>query len=219
MAVPKFRENSIIREFNGLKHLFRDCETKVSKQRIADLMFASREARSNGRDLAFDVLGSVCFGQAQSYSDTDIVIYTRCTSCPDDCDVLSCPEVIDFQNKFSGIIRSSYPLQIIDCLNLNTLERVLRERDVSDGTLIRFGFYRSICKCVNGRLLRRYETQLSQDNILCEQIETSLIGCFFGLIHSSAHTYSFRKYVERMEAEGYHITVSMADKIREYLSH
>ncbi len=223
MAVPRFRNHEIIRQFNGLKRLFRDFETRVSRQRIADLRAICATPPERRRDLAFDILGSVNFGQAQTSSDTDLVIYTRCPNQKRDCEPADCTGDSTADCTFTRLVASikrslPYRIEVVDCLDLNAVERDIANRSVDSGILLRFGFYRSICRSVNGRLLRHFEMRLSQDATLCEQIESSLTGCFFGLIGSSQHSYSFQKYTERVRAEGYNITPGMAEKIREYLS-
>lgn len=78
MSILRFKDHPIIKEFNGLKKFFRSKETDISRKRIEDFKRFVEMIRSTGDDIAFDILGSVNFGQALQDSDTDVVIYLNC---------------------------------------------------------------------------------------------------------------------------------------------
>jgi len=220
MAIPGFRNNPIIKEFNGLKRFFRSHETNVSRQRIGD--FKKFSEMLGNEEVAFDLMGSVNFGQAKEYSDTDIVIYLRCEH-REECDPASCPEVKLYRDIFMNTLvfeykANPYSIQIVDCINLNQLDEDIKNKQANSLVLLRFGFYRSVCRGINRKLLRVYEDKLAQSPELCSMVEESLKECFSGLIRSSQHSYSFKKYVERMEEEGIKIPPTMAGKIQSYLS-
>ena len=220
MAIPEFRNNPIIKEFNGLKRYFRSHETVISRQRISD--FKKFSELFGNEDVAFDLMGSLNFGQAKEYSDSDIVIYLRCDH-KNECDAESCPQVTLFRNLFLNTLvydynANPYAIQVVDCINLNQVDYDLQTQNVNSMTLLRFGFYRSVCRGTNRKLLHKYEERLGRDKKLCQVVENSLKDCFSGLIHSSQHSYSFKKYIERMEEEGIKIPPTMAEKIQSYLN-
>ena len=94
----------------------------------------------------------------------------------------------------------------------------LKIRNFNSLALTKFGFYRSICRGINRKLLHQYELRLGEDVELCDVIESSLADCFLGLIHSSQHSYSFKKYIERVQDGGFKVPETMANKINSYLS-
>jgi hypothetical protein len=224
MGITRFQNHPLIKQFNGLKKFFRSRETNVSRNRIMDFKRFVELIRASGDDVAFDILGSVNFGQATERSDTDIVIYLNCDKGRiGDCDPENCSRLNLYKNLLINTLvyeysSRSYPVQVVDCINLNQLDYDLKIRNLDSLTLVKFGFYRSVCRGVNRKLLRMYEDKFSQDEELCEYVEKLLEECFEGLIHSSQHSYSFRKYIERMETRGFKVPSSMAEKINEYLS-
>ena len=75
MSIVRFINHPLIKEFNGLKLFFRKHETNVSKERIQDFRNFAEMINSSGDQVAFDLLGSVNFGQAEKYSDADVIMY------------------------------------------------------------------------------------------------------------------------------------------------
>ena len=224
MGIQRFRNHPIIKEFNGLKKFFRAYETTVSRQRTRDFKKFAEMISSSGDEVAFDLMGSVNFGQAKEYSDTDVVIYMKCDHGRiGECDPENCSRLNLYKNLLINTLvyeytNHSYPVQVVDCITLNQLDYDLKIGNQNSMPLIKFGFYRSICRSVNRKLLRKYENRLSANEELCLSIEKSLADCFYGLIHSSQHSYSFKKYIERLQDEGFKVPESMAKKISSYLN-
>lgn len=224
MGIIRFKDHPIIKEFNGIKKFFRSQETVISRQRIKDLKEYVFQIQRTGENIAFDVLGSVNFGQAVENSDIDIVIYLKCDKNNiGNCDHENCSKLsvyIDLLKNHLAFARSSesYPLQIVDCINLNQIEYDLKIRNFDSFSLIKFGFYRSICRGINRKLLHKYERQLQRDDELCLAIEKNLSDFFLGLVHSNSHTYSFYKYIDRLQANGFKIPQQVLDKINHYLN-
>lgn len=77
MTISGFKNNPTIQKFTGLKRYFRSHETTVSRERIEDFKKFSKLINFGGDVVAFDILGSLNFGQATAESDTDIVMYTQ----------------------------------------------------------------------------------------------------------------------------------------------
>ncbi|TGK18008.1 hypothetical protein EHO61_11145 [Leptospira fluminis] len=223
MTLPGFNDNPTIQKFIGLKKFFRSHETRISRERIEDFKKFSKLINYGGDEVAFDILGSLNFGQATADSDTDIVMYTRCEDGKmGECGLENCYKISLFKHMFLNLVTfehnsHAYKLEIVDCINLNQLEKDIRENDESSALLIRFCFYRSICRGVNRKLLHRYENLISERLPLWESITKSVEECFDGIIVSSQHTYSFHKYAGRLEEKGIKLPGSMAAKIKDYL--
>jgi hypothetical protein len=224
MGIRRFQNHPIIKDFNGLKKFFRGHETTVSRNRINDFKRFVALIESSGDTIAFDLMGSVNFGQATEHSDTDVVMYLNCDPGRiGDCDHENCTRLNLYKNLLINTLvyeysNNTYPVQVVDCINLAQLDYDLKIRNFNSLALIKFGFYRSICRGINRKLLYQYEQRLEDDSELCDVIESSLADCFLGLIHSSQHSYSFKKYIERVQDGGFKVPETMANKINSYLS-
>ncbi|EQA35419.1 hypothetical protein LEP1GSC047_1757 [Leptospira inadai serovar Lyme str. 10] len=223
MTLPGFKDSETIKKFIGLKKFFRSHETKISRERIEDFKKFSKLINYGGDEVAFDILGSLNFGQATVDSDTDIVMYTRCEdSKMGECGLENCYKISLFKHMFLNLVTfehnsNAYKLEIVDCINLNQLEKDIADGNESSALIIRFCFYRSICRGVNRKLLHRYENMISERLPLWASISKSVEECFDGIIVSSQHTYSFHKYAGRLEEKGIKLPGSMAAKIKDYL--
>jgi hypothetical protein len=224
MGIRRFQTHPIISEFNGLKKFFRAHETEASRRRILDFKHFVEMVRSTGDEVAFDMMGSVNFGQAVENSDTDVVIYLHCDHAKiGDCDPENCSRLRIYKHLLVNSIvyeyvENPYQIQVVDCINLNQLDYDLKIRNFDSMALLKFGFYRSICRGVNRKLLHSFEKRLENDEELCLVIENFIADCFLGLIHSNSHSYSFKKYMERVQFSGFKIPDSMLDKINSYLN-
>ncbi|PJZ68352.1 hypothetical protein CH373_17485 [Leptospira perolatii] len=223
MTLPRFRNNATIQKFIGLKRFFRSHETNISRERIEDFKKFSRLLNYGGDEIAFDILGSLNFGQATAESDTDIVMYTRCEdNRMGECSLEDCYKISLFKHMFLNLVtfehsEQAYTLEIVDCINLNQLEKDILEKNGDSPLLVRFCFYRSICRGVNRKLLHKYENMITDQELLTDDLEKALEECFDGIIQSSQHTYSFHKYKGRLADKGIYIPGSMTDKIKDYL--
>ncbi|MCB1140852.1 MAG: hypothetical protein H7A24_07130 [Leptospiraceae bacterium] len=220
----RFQNHPIIKEFNGIKKFFRKNETHISRKRMEDLKKFTEVIGESGDTIAFDIMGSVNFGQAIEYSDMDIVYYIKCdNNSIEDCLTEDCGRFKIYKELLINSLiyeysSQSYPIQIVDCLNLNQVEHDIKIRNFESLALIKFGFYRSVCRGVNRKVLHFYEQLLEEDEELCNVIESSIAECFLGLIHSNSHSYSFKKYMERLEFNGSKIPSSILEKITTYLN-
>jgi hypothetical protein len=83
--------------------------------------------------------------------------------------------------------------------------------------LLRFAFYRSVCRLVNARLVRPYQLQLQKDTRLTDAMRPHLFTIFDGLCKSSPHTYSLEKYQQRLRDIDVTIPASITERIRRHL--
>lgn len=220
--IPPFADHPLIREFNEIKRYFRRHETVESRSRLLQFRRYTRRISEAGVDVAFDFVGSINFGQAISGSDVDIVIYLRCPqSCQDKCPTTCVShqavhkqllETLQNENGPGG----AYDVQVIDTINLTDLERALREGDADSYMLLRFAFYRSICRPVNVKILRPYQNQLVLDRDLIATMRPRLLDLFDGLCATSKHHLSFNKYQERLAQMGIQIPGIMRAIIRRH---
>ncbi|MDV6234304.1 hypothetical protein CH379_001500 [Leptospira ellisii] len=223
MTISGFKNNPTIQKFTGLKRYFRSHETSISRERIEDFKKFSKLINYGGDVVAFDILGSLNFGQATAESDTDIVMYTQCeNSKMGECGMENCYKISLFKHLFMNLVtyehnKDAYKLEIVDCINLNQLEEDIRLNKEDSELVIRFCFYRSICRGVNRKLLRKYEQRIGENIPFSNALEESIENCFNGIVQTSQHTYSFHKYSHRLRDKGIGLPSSMAAKIKDYL--
>ncbi|NBU98436.1 MAG: hypothetical protein EBS19_09550 [Spirochaetia bacterium] len=99
MGIIRFKDHPTIKEFNGLKKFFRSRETPISRKRIDDFKRFVEVIQTSGDEVAFDMMGSVNFGQALENSDTDVVIYMNCdTGRIGECDHENCSRLNIYKN-------------------------------------------------------------------------------------------------------------------------
>ncbi|MCR9141460.1 MAG: hypothetical protein NXI24_04350 [bacterium] len=222
--IPPFADHPLIREFNEIKRYFRSHETKESRSRLLQFRNYTRRISESGFDVAFDFVGSINFGQAISASDVDIVMYLRCPGpcgerCPGICNSHQGAQaelVSTLKNESTASNTRVYDVQVIDTINLTDLERALEEGDADSYVLLRFAFYRSICRPVNVKILRPYQKRLVEDQKLIETMRPRLRDLFDGLCATSKHHLSFNKYQERLAQMGIQIPGIMRAIIRRY---
>ncbi|MBI39737.1 MAG: hypothetical protein CMF59_09060 [Leptospiraceae bacterium] len=214
----------MIEDYNLIKRYFREYETSHSKNRMQDFRKFARMIQDAGYQVAFDFVGSVNFGQADTNSDVDFVLYLACEkSYRGECDETHCRTRHQIENLLiRTLIREyvvrPYEIQVVDCLNLNLLDAELERGDAMSPALFRFAFYRSICRCVNARVLKPYLNRLMANPPLVEGLRSELAAVFDGLNRWSPHSISFSKYKSRLEDLGVRIPDSMLEKIRSHLA-
>ncbi|HMU84493.1 MAG TPA: hypothetical protein PKE49_05885 [Leptospiraceae bacterium] len=221
--IPPFQDHPLVEEFNELKKYFRQHETEASRRRIKQFRSFARVIAEAGLPVGFDVMGSVNFGLATENSDVDLVLYVVCEDgyegeCPSPhCRTQQYVENLLIHTWIRGISDSPYPVQVVDCINLNLLKRDLEKGDPESSCLLRFAFYRSVCRGVNARLLRPYHKALLENQELVEKMKPYLWTLFDELVKSSKHNYSLMKYQDRLSQLGIGIPQSILGRIRGHL--
>ncbi|MBI3396680.1 MAG: hypothetical protein HY042_12650 [Spirochaetia bacterium] len=221
--IPPFAEHALIKQFNELKKYFRKHETMESRFRVKNFRHFAKIMNAAGLPIAFDFLGSVNFGQAAPGSDVDVVLYLRCEDCnvnecqPDTCRTRAYVEHLLLRTLVREYSPNPYEVQVVDCVNLVQLDKDLAAGAGDSPVLLKFAFYRSICRSVNARLLRPYQMQLMENPRIIETLQPSLWILFDGLIKSSRHTWSLRKYQDRLRDFGVRIPASIITRIRSHL--
>ncbi len=193
-----------------IKQFFRMFQTPETDERVDRLERVARliEARIN-ENIAMDIVGSVNVGMSQPSSDIDFVLYLRCgADC--DSDLRSCDNYKSARDLLGEALGGEYSFEIVDCIDLNSVERSIVERDYECETLQRFVAYRSICRPVNYRVIAPVEDMLNQDLEFRSELEGSIRSYFRIFVTTSQHIRSFDKYELRLR----HIGIKMAEYIR-----
>ncbi len=215
MKIKKYSHIPEIVLFNEIRQFFRSFQTRETDERIGIMEDVARLLENMTDGIAMDLLGSVNIGLSGSESDIDMVLYLRCENpCREMTSI--CPALSRvrelIQEKLEGICH----FQIIDCVDLNLVEKSIMERDYESETLQRFVAHRSMGRPINYRVIAPVEDLLNSDMEFRKEIEGSIQAFFKIFTNTSQHVKSFEKYELRLKTLGIHIPEAIRDKIKQY---
>ncbi len=202
--------------YNEIKQFYRMFQTEETEERLNKLeQIAHLIEEGIHDDIAMDVMGSTNMGLCENTSDIDFVIYVRCD--PDfEGDINSCEQYKNAEKIIEKILSPQYAFQILDAIDLNVVEKSIREKNYEDEMTMRFVAYRAICRPINYRFIAPVEDLLNQDMEFRTEIEGSIRSYFQIFINTSQHTRSFKKYESRIKDIGIKIPETVRLKIKEY---
>ncbi len=216
MEIQKYHHIPEIELFKEIKNFFRMFRTQETEERLDELDHAVELLKDKFDDIAMDIVGSVNMGISQESSDIDIVLYVRCgRNCQDmyeQCDYYKSARAL-----LETIIGDKYKFEIIDCIDLNVVERSIITKNYECEVTQRFVAYRSICRPVNYKAIAPIEDILNEDIEFRREMEGSIRSYFRIFATTSQHMRSFDKYESRLKSIGIKLPESIRDKIREYL--
>ncbi|MBN1496429.1 MAG: metallophosphoesterase [Spirochaetes bacterium] len=216
MKVQKYSHIPEIELFKDIKNFFRMFRTQETEDRLDELDHAVALLKDKFDDIAMDIVGSVNMGISQESSDIDVVLYVRCgRNCQDmyaQCDYYQSAKAL-----LDKIIGDKYKFEIIDCIDLNVVERSIITKNYECEVTQRFVAYRSICRPVNYQAIAPIEDILNEDIEFRREMEGSIRSYFRIFANTSMHMRSFDKYESRLKSIGIKLPESIRDKIREYL--
>lgn len=205
-----------ISRYNRVKNFFLGYETEETKRKIHELRLIYRGIKNKGMRVAFDLLGSMNFGMAETSSDIDLIVYLRGEEClldPDD--VCSVPPQL--QAVFDGLTKRDLEIEVCDSIDLDQVERAILAEDLDDTHLQRFIFYRAICRPINLRLIKEVENLLLDKASLRKELESRAREYIRIMISSFRHTYSFTKYKSRLLEKEVPLPKEIEETLRRYL--
>ena len=206
-----------IQLYNEIKQFYRMFQTQETEERLDMLEQVALLMEDKIRDdIAMDVVGSVNVGLSEEESDIDFILYLRCGS---DCSggASSCEKYRQAEKMIREILGTRCRAEILDCVDLSTVEKSVREKNYECETTQRFVAYRSLCRPINYRVIAPIEDLLNQDMEYRSELEGSIRSYFKIFVTTSQHVRSFHKYEERLSAIGIKIPDSIRGKIRQYL--
>ncbi len=208
--------------YNEIKNFYRMFQTEEAEDRLSKLEQIARmiEERVHG-DIGMDVMGSANMGLCEDSSDIDFVLYVRCSSCgsplcEDRSDITTCPHYHQAKELIESFLGTQYAYHILDSIDLNVVEKAIRERDYESEVAMRFVAYRAICRPINYRFIAPVEDLLNQDPEFRTEMEGSVRSYFRIFINTSQHTRSFKKYESRIRSIGIKIPETIRLKIKDY---
>lgn len=216
MKIKKYSHIPEIALYNEIKEFFRMFQTQETDERIDRLEKAVSLIEGNLEGIALDIVGSVNVGLSQPSSDIDVVMYLRCRS--------RCETTLpgcDYYNRAEEMLRESlgdeYKFEIIDCVDLDVVEKSIREKNYECETTQRFVAYRSMCRPINYRVIAPLEDLLNEDIEFRKELEGSIRSYFQIFTTTSQHVRSFDKYESRLKSIGIRLPESIKRKIKNYL--
>lgn len=202
--------------FLDIRNFFRRFQTKESEKRMDELEHILEDITRDHVDIAFDVVGSLNMGLSNECSDIDMVIYLRLD---DECDGL-CVHCIHFNRVMELLeqyLKGKYSFQIIDCINLNTVEHSIKNENYECEVTQRFVAHRAMCRPVNYRVIAPVEDLLNKNMEFRKELEGTVRSFFKIFMTTTSHSTSFDKYLTRLKTLGVKIPDSINVKIKKYL--
>lgn len=202
--------------YNDIKKFYRMFQTNETDERLKtleEIVHLIEEGIHD--DVAMDLMGSTNMGLCEDSSDIDFVVYVRCETNFEG-EMSTCPQIKQVRKIIENILGPRYAFQILDTVDLNAVEKAIREKNYEDEMMMRFVAYRSICRPINYRFIAPLEDLLNQDMEFRTEIEGSIRSYFQIFINTSQHTRSFKKYESRITDIGIKIPESIRLKIKEY---
>lgn len=216
MRAEKYSHIPEIELFLDIRNFFRRFQTKESDRRLEELESILEKITVSHGDVAFDVMGSLNMGLSGVSSDIDIIIYLRIDdSCTGDC--LNCSEYNTIRPLLEKHLKGKYKFQILDCINLNIVEKSIREENYECEVTQRFVTHRSMGRPVNYRVIAPVEDMLNKNMEFRKEVEGSVRSYFKILMTTTSHSSSFDKYMTRIKSLGVKIPDSINLKIKRYL--
>ncbi len=216
MKTEKYSHIPEIELFLDIRNFFRRFQTKESETRMQELEIVLEEITNEHGEIAFDIVGSLNMGLASFSSDIDIIIYLRI----DNVYSGECLESEKFKSTIELLDRyleGKYSYQLIDCINLNVVEKSIREENFECEITQRFVLHRAMCRPVNYRVIAPTEDLLNAKIEYRKEVEGSVRSYFKIFMTTTSHSTSFDKYLTRIKSLGVKIPEAINAKIKRYL--
>ncbi len=203
--------------YNDIKKFFMTFQTPETEDRIDILEEVVQLFKDKIKgNIAMDVMGSVNMGISHKTSDIDFVIYVRCDSkCIDGFG--KCAYFKRAENMLQEVLAGRYDYDILDCVDLNRVEKSIRERNYECDAAQRFVAYRSLCRSINYRFIAPVEDLLNENMHFRKELEGSVQSYLRIFSTTTTHMLSFKKYESRLSALGVKLPESIRRKITQYL--
>lgn len=208
-----------IQLYNEIKQFYRTFQTQATDDRLDSLEQVALLIEDKIRgDIAMDVVGSVNVGMSGEGSDIDLVLYLRCdSSCGDKEGLAQCERYRQAEAMIREILGPKYRAEILDCIDLNRVEKSIREKNYECEVTQRFVGCRSVGRPINYRVIAPVEDLLNRNMEYRKELEGSIRSYFRIFTTTSQHVRSFRKYESRLNEIGIKLPDSIRGKVRQYL--
>ena len=214
---------NLIEIYQALKNKYRNYDTKHALRRMQTLRRGVQMLGDKGYPIALEILGSINFGIVEPNSDADLIVLHFCDLHLTDGECApSCPNLLFERDELIRHVRQqpdsqNSNIEVLDCINLRFIERLIQEKRFDDPLLFRFMFYRNMGRPVNRPLfIRLYET-LENERELAKQFQPWASEALAIYLKTSDHRHSFSKYNERIKSQGLDLPDELRDELKYYL--
>ncbi len=215
-TTEKYSHVPEINLYNDIRDFFRTFQTRETEARVEKLEKISRLIEDKVEGIAMDVAGSVNMGLSQPSSDIDIILYIQCGT-PCRTDWTECSHMKKAEDSIEKSLDGQFKFEIIDCIDLNQVEKDIREKNYESDSAQRFVAYRSMFRPINYKFIAPIEDLLNEDIEFRKELEGSIRSYLKILANTSKHINSFKKYKARINSLGITIPRSIEKKIEDYL--
>jgi len=216
MKTEKYSHIPEIELFLDIRNFFRRFQTKESETRILELEKVLEDITNEHGEIAFDIVGSLNMGLSSSSSDIDIIIYLKIENVY----AGECFEGENYTNTINilnSYLEGKYSYQVIDCINLNVVEKSIMLENYECEITQRFVTHRAMCRPVNYRVIAPVEDLLNTKIEFRKEVEGSVRSYFKIFMTTTSHSTSFDKYLTRIKSLGVKIPDAINAKIKRYL--
>jgi len=216
IKTEKYSHIPEIELFLDIRNFFRRFQTKESEIRMQELETVLEQITNEYGEIAFDVVGSLNMGLSSSSSDIDIIIYLRLEN-QNTGECFECPDYTQTIKLLDKYLDGKYLYQIIDCINLNVVEKSIKDENYECEITQRFVAHRAMCRPVNYRVIAPIEDLLNTKIEFRKELEGSVRSFFKIFMTTTSHSTSFDKYLTRIKSLGVKIPDAVNLKIKKYL--
>jgi Icc-related predicted phosphoesterase len=177
-----------------------------------------------GRDLPFslDMIGSANDGSKDTISDMEFVLYMRCGRSDSEKKCFSgslseCPCLKAARAVIRERIGERFAFEIIDCIDLDHVEKSIRLRNYECEMIQRFVVYRSVGRLIGASHLRETEALLRQDAEFIHELGGSIRSYLRIFLTAAGHVRSLSIYESHLQSIGIRLPGSIRTRIRAYL--
>ena len=215
MKMKKYSHIPEIQLYNDIRRFFRSFQTQETELRMEVMENIVEMLEGRFETVALDVVGSVNFGLSQPMSDVDFVLYMRCENNCTDING-NCAHIGEISRRIEELLQGKFKFQIIDCVNLNIVEKSIQENNYECESTQRFLTHRLMGRPVNYRVIAPVEDLLNENMEFRREIEGSIQSFFKIFTNTTHHVQSFQKYELRLKSLGIKIPEAIREKIRSY---
>ncbi len=171
---------------------------------------------------ALDIVGSANDGFCSSGSDVDLVVYQRCGQSDEDktCfrgSTSDCPHFAVAREMLRKSIGARFAFSIVDCIDLDHVEKSIRINNYECEMTQRFVVYRAVGRPIHAVPMASTEELLSRNREFRQELEGSIRSYFRIFMTTAGYVQSFSKYESHLNAIGIRLPGAMRARIRAYL--
>lgn len=200
-----------IRLFRDIRNFLRIHQTQETEKRVELLERAIESLGDDRVRVALDLVGSANVGLSGKSSDVDMVLYLRAGREQDE--ALFRKKFDAAEERLRAALGEGFEFEVIDRIDLDSVERAIRGKDLDSDAAQLFVTYRSACRPVNYRALSPLEDLLNGDIPYRRELEERMRSYLRMFARTSDNSKSFEKYLNRLRTSGIAIPDYLEKKI------